>query len=175
MKLNKKKVAVLGLAGLLALGGAGGALAYIITGATQSGTREADSALYATFDGGTAVANVENLTPSTPQYLEVKAVWSHSAFVPENTYVKATFTLTDTTVGKLSVAISNTNWSDSGAFAVKTLTHSDSTYTVDCGSATAAEKSKTYYLKFMLADGSQVTTTEGSKLTIVLSTGAKSV
>ena len=171
MKLNKKKVAVLGLAGLLALGGAGGALAYIINGATQSGSYTADDVLYVNFSGSDTVASITGLTPSTPQYYTLKVNWNGSSLVTGD--VKVSFTLTDvTTAGLLSVAIAESDWKVSASVtALATLTKTSASTELTCGSYSGATKTKSYYLKFMMGESLEDVSTENCKLTISLKDG----
>ena len=171
MKLNKKKVAVLALAGLLALGGAGGALAYIITDASKSsGNITADSAIIMNFgsDSSTTFMNVENLTTTAVQTRTLTVNREKSTSVSTGN-VNVAFALT----GKnIKVELDTQAWQVTTSDNYKTLivgsteaTVSDS-YQLPVNSET---KSQTYYLRFSVNTASTLAEESENTVTGTLS------
>ena len=77
MKLNKTRVGILSLCGILALAGVGASVAYVMKEANESGSVTTESAIY--LDWGTpSVLAVENLNATEPQYREVVVDYAKS-------------------------------------------------------------------------------------------------
>ena len=149
MKLNKTRVGILSLCGILALAGVGGALAYVIADTQASGNVTTESAIY--LDWGTpSVLAVENLNATEPQYREVVVDYAKSASATV-TAATVTFDLSDDTTAGIKVEVSQgTSWSDINlnpaeyADQIKTLTNATEPVVYDLEDATTY----TYYLKF---------------------------
>lgn len=148
MKLNKTRVGILSLCGILALAGVGGALAYVINETQAEGTVTTESAIY--LDWGTpSVLAVENLNATEPQYREVVVDYAKSTNVSRNATV--TFDLSDNTTAGIKVEVSDgVEWStinlNPTAYEeqIKTLTYESEAAVYNLSDA----KAYTYYLKF---------------------------
>ena len=149
MKLNKTRVGILSLCGILALAGVGGALAYVINEANATGTVNTESAIY--LDWGTQnIVNVTNLNATEPQYREVVVEYAKSTNATV-TAATVTFALSDDTTAGIKVEVSQgTSWSDINlnpteyADQIKTLTSATEPVVYQLGDAATY----TYYLKF---------------------------
>lgn len=91
MKLNKIRVGILSLCGVLALAGVGGAVAYIFNSATDSREITNESAVILSW-GANTLGDVSNLTPSAPQFQSVTYEAAKSASV-DSGFAKLSFTL----------------------------------------------------------------------------------
>lgn len=157
MKLNKTRVGILSLCGVLALAGFGGALAYVMNEASASGTVETDSAIYLGW-GQEAVANVEGLTTAEPIYREVVVNYDLSASITTpNATVTYTLT-TEATAINVDISVGHSwneiNTDPDGVYDITTLNTSSAVkaYTLN------ATGSFTYYLRFRLAAADTLST-----------------
>ena len=91
MKLNKTRVGILSLCGILALAGVGGALAYVFNKATDSKEVTNESAVILSW-GANTLGDVSNLTPAAPQFQSVTYEASKSTSV-DSGFAKLSFTL----------------------------------------------------------------------------------
>ena len=161
MKLNKIRVGILSLCGILALAGVGGALAYVINETQAEGTVTTESAIY--LDWGTpSVLAVENLNATEPQYREVVVEYAKSTSASGNATV--TFDLSDNTTDGIKVEVSDgVEWStinlNPTAYEeqIKTLTNESEAVVYNLNDA----KTYTYYLKFSY---SSVTTFDANEI-----------
>ena len=158
MKLNKKKVAVLGLAGLLALGGAGGALAYIIKNDSKTHKVTNESAVMLSWKDNSASLEIETLTPAAPVYKEIgfdiskSNAATGSAIVQIQVKNNTPVLETGETLGSFKVSVSNESWSTTIENRKSVVLYSSgtgdylnqATYSFPFGSAA----SKKLYLKF---------------------------
>lgn len=170
MKLNKKKVAVLGLAGLLALGGAGGALAYIITSASKSSNITADSAIIMNFgsDSSTTFMDVKNLTTTAVQTRTLTVNREKSTSVSTGN-VNVAFELT----GKnIKVELDTQTWQEATSTNYKTLivgsTEATASYSYQLP-VNSETKSQTYYLRFSVNTASTLAEESENTVTGTLS------
>lgn len=91
MKLNKTRVGILSLCGVLALAGIGGAVAYIFESATDSKEITNESAVILSW-GDNTLGDVTNLTPAAPQFQSVTYDVSKSTSINSG-FAKLSFTL----------------------------------------------------------------------------------
>lgn len=165
MKLNKKKVAVLGLAGLLALGGAGGALAYIIkNGDSKSDSKTTDSAFLVSF-GEESIEGINFSSPDAVYTREITAKWAHSNTATND--VKIDFTLAKGATSGIVVEIDTTPWGASNPNK-KTLLGSSTTeagttisyqYNSSTNEVIYSAGQQKFYLRFSIAEAARTTST----------------
>lgn len=157
MKLNKTRVGILSLCGILALAGVGASVAYVMKEANATGTVETDSAIYLGW-GQEAVANVEGLTAAEPIYREVVVNYDLSASITTpNATVTYTLT-TETTAINVDISVGH-SWNEintvpEGDYDITTLNTSlnAKVYTLN------KTGSFTYYLRFRLATADALNT-----------------
>ena len=171
MKLNKTRVGILSLCGILALAGVGASVAYVMKEANATGTVETDSAIYLGW-GQETVANVEGLTAAEPIYREVVVNYDLSASITTRN-ATVTYTLTtETTAINVDISVGH-SWNEintvpEGDYDITTLNTSSTvkTYTL------SETGSFTYYLRFRLAAADSLNTDDiNGKLTVSLAEG----
>lgn len=171
MKLNKTRVGILSLCGILALAGVGGALAYVINEANATGTVETDSAIYLGW-GQETVASVEGLTAAEPIYREVVVNYDLSASISSPNAI-VTYTLTtEATAINVDISVGHSrneiNTNPDGVYDITTLNTSSAVkaYTL------SETGSFTYYLRFRLVAADTLNTDDiNGKLTVSLAEG----
>lgn len=148
MKLNKTRVGILSLCGILALAGVGASVAYVITATQDSGSVTTESAIYLDW-GSQNVLAVTNLNATEPQYREVVVDYAKSTNASGSATV--TFDLSDDTTDGIKVEVSDgVEWStinlNPSAYEeqIETLTNESEAVVYNLGDA----KTYTYYLKF---------------------------
>lgn len=149
MKLNKTRVGILSLCGILALAGVGASVAYVITEANESGSVTTESAIYLDWGSNQNVLAVTNLNATEPQYREVVVDYAKSTNASGSATV--TFDLSDDTTDGIKVEVSDgVEWStinlNPSAYEeqIETLTNESGEVVYNLGDA----KTYTYYLKF---------------------------
>lgn len=170
MKLNKTRVGILSLCGVLALAGFGGALAYVITETQESGTVTTESAIYLDWGSTQNVVNVTNLNATEPQYREVVVEYAKSTSASGTP--KVTFALDAETTEGIKVEVSkNVDW---GTINLNPSQYEESILTLSSSSTQVVydidASSTTYYLKFSYSAANTLSANEISgNLTISLS------
>lgn len=169
MKLNKTRVGILSLCGILALAGVGGALAYVINQTNATGTINTESAIY--LDWGTQnVVNVTNLNATEPQYREVVVEYAKSTNASGTP--KVTFALDAGTTEGIKVEVSkDVDW---GTINLNPSQYEESISTLSSSSTQVVydvvASFTTYYLKFSYSAANALSANEISgNLTISLS------
>lgn len=168
------KMAVLSLAGVLALGGAATAASFIFNNAeTQSGTVTTDSALVLKWGESTNTSAITDLDTSSSQFRQLNIDWSASDKVTGS--INLNLTLTDTSKA-IVVEIASKEWGVDTTADVATLSTSgvsdgdsiSTDITVVEDLSYSLQNSKTYYVKVSLSQGKADTTING-ELKAVLS------
>ena len=163
------KMAILSMAGVLALGGAATAASFIFTGDTKSDTITADNALILKWGTGTNAEGITGLTSSQPQYRELNVDWSASQKLTGP--VTMTLTLTDPT-SLLVVEVASEKWGLDTTADVTLSTaegfSAEETITVVSDVSSSLASNKTFYLKISLKDGSSENTALSATLTASL-------
>lgn len=148
------KMAVLSMAGVLALGGAATAASFIFTGDTKSGVITADGAVVLEWGKENTLADIETLNYGEPVYQTIEAKVNKSSDVTSGQVV-FNFTLSESS--NLKIEISDNGWD-----VVDTETNVLETFTSD--NSVSVEKDITdmssakLYLKYSLTEA---TTLEG--------------
>lgn len=149
MKLNKTRVGILSLCGILALAGVGASVAYVITEASESGSVTTESAIYLDWGSDQNFLAVTNLNATEPQYREVVVDYAKSTNASGNAAV--TFDLSAETTAGVKVEVSDgVDWAvinlNPTAYEeqIKTLTNESEAAVYNLSDA----KAYTYYLKF---------------------------
>lgn len=147
------KMAVLSMAGVLALGGAATAASFIFEQTSVSATVSTDSAIIVKWNESTnqTFTNITGLTNSLAQYKELTIDWSASKLVTGT--ITLELSLTDIN-HNINVEVSDTMRSNEGVtadFILSTDTDNDTaTQNIDVvslESGTSKVNSKTYYFK----------------------------
>ncbi len=162
----KKKMLILGCLAVVAAAGVGTSVAFLNDAADVTGTLQAAAGIVISWGEDSTLGDIETLTPGTPQYQSVIIDWEKSASVTSGT-ITTTFTL-DTTSGDLSIGVSNTSLSVSGASVDATLTSANTThsYTIDLNTETAT--TATYYLQYLYTGASGDTSGASGTLTVAV-------
>ena len=105
MKLNKTRVGILSLCGVLALAGVGASVAYVFNAAKVNESVTNDSAIVLDW-GSNSLSDIADLTPAAPQFQSVTYQVSKSAGVTSG-FAKMTFTLAkdETATGDFEVYV----------------------------------------------------------------------
>lgn len=143
------KMAVLSLAGVLALGGAATAASFIFKETSQVGTVTADGAIVLNWGDNNTLASVEELKYGAPVEQVVEANWSKSDSVTSGKIV-FTFTLTDSK--NLRIEIADQSREVEGVQAIETL-NGDGVATIE--SNLGSETSKKLYLRYTIVTNSE--------------------
>ena len=112
------KMAVLSMAGVLALGGAATAASFIFTGATLNDTVETDSALVLKWWSTSNTNAVTDLTSTQSQFRQLNVDWSASS--KSTGSISMTLSLTDNSKSIL-VEVSSTEWGLSSTADIGTM------------------------------------------------------
>lgn len=174
------KMAVLSMAGVLALGGVATAASFIFGETSKSETVSTDSAIIVKWDESTLTSftNVGGLTNSMSQYRELTIDWSASKLVTGT--IALTLTLSDENKN-IIVDVSDESWSNEGVTADYTLSTSDGgTSEAQIEVASLSDESanvskKTYYLKISTSaaeDGTDISGKLTAKLDHITTTSS---